>query len=62
MIELQSKVALSGRELNEFQVLKRQWQRYIADLAKQQAQDHAGLISAGDQFNLKQSFNGTPGH
>ena len=33
MIELQSKVALSGRELNEFQVLKRQWQQYIADLA-----------------------------
>jgi predicted CopG family antitoxin len=33
MIELQSNVALSGRELNEFQVLKRQWQQYIADLA-----------------------------
>jgi hypothetical protein len=33
MIELQSNVALSGRELNEFQVLKRQWHQYIADLA-----------------------------
>jgi AmiR/NasT family two-component response regulator len=41
MIELQSKVALSRHELNEFQVLKRQWQQYLHDLAKQKAQERA---------------------
>ena len=37
MIELQRKVALSRHELDEFQVLKRQWQQYLDDLAKQKA-------------------------
>ena len=41
MIELQSKVALSRHELNEFQVLKRQWQQYLHDLAKRKAQERA---------------------
>jgi hypothetical protein len=41
MAELQSKVALSVHELKEFQVIRQQFREYLADLARQKAQERA---------------------
>jgi hypothetical protein len=39
LVELQSKVTVSVHELREFQVLKEHWKQYLADLARQKAQE-----------------------
>jgi hypothetical protein len=41
MAELQGKVVLSAHELREYQVLKQQFREYLANLARQKAQERA---------------------
>ena len=41
MVELQSKMMLDVHELREFQFLRQEFKRYVADLAKQMSDDQA---------------------